>query len=241
MDILALLGLEQRVNQAKKESPQERYARVDIDLGAAENVGKDIKIPISGTYLTKIKYEGTATGCYFKFGNKRSSIIYASEFKKRYTPLADFDAIYLTNKTAQTGKHFVLFVGNIITGEIESSPIIKIAQVKNVTIKKDDVTVTGNGNKTFTVVPSDKVWNIHSFSLGAYAGTYKHATVGIYDTATGIYLPLDTYTAIAAIRSTVLSHKIPLSAGMCLYAYIQDYSVSGLLWFRYVYDEEDAV
>ena len=125
MDILDMLGIEHRIRQAQKESPQERYARIDLDLGAAENVGKDIKIPISGDYLAKIKYDGSATGCYFKFGNKRSSIIYAAEFRKRHTPFVEFDAIYLTNTAAQTGKHFILFVGGAFAGEIEPSTGIK--------------------------------------------------------------------------------------------------------------------
>ena len=125
MNILDLLGIEQRIKQAQKESPQERYARIDIDLGAAENVGKDIKLPITGDYLSKIKYDGSATGCYFKFGNKRSSIIYASEFRKRHTPFIEFKAIYLTNPNAQAGKHFIVFVGGAFAGEIEPSTGIK--------------------------------------------------------------------------------------------------------------------
>ena len=125
MDILDMLGLESRIEKAKKESPQERYARVVIDLGAVEFIGKDIKIPITGDYLAKIKYNGSATGCYFKFGNKRSSIIYAAEFRKRHTPFIDFNAIYLTNETAQTGKEFIVFVGGAFAGEIEPSTGIK--------------------------------------------------------------------------------------------------------------------
>ena len=64
MDLLDMLGLERRIAQAEKESPDERYARVELDLGAAENVGKNIKVDISGDYLAKIKYNGSATGCY---------------------------------------------------------------------------------------------------------------------------------------------------------------------------------
>ena len=125
MDILDLLGLESRIAKAKKESPHERYARVDLDLGVAENIGKDIKIPISGDYLAKIKYDGSATGCYFKFGNKRSQPIYASEFRKRHTPFIDFDCIHLTNPVAQSGKHFIVFVGGAFAGEIEPSTGVK--------------------------------------------------------------------------------------------------------------------
>ena len=127
MDWFEMLSIGKRVEQAKKESPDERYARVEIDLGAAENIGKNIKIPISGDYLAKIKYNGTATGCYFKFGNKRSSIIYASEFRKRHTPFIEFDCIYLTNPVAQAGKVLTFFVGGAFAGEIEPSTGIKTA------------------------------------------------------------------------------------------------------------------
>ena len=126
MDILALLGIESRVKQAEKESPQERYARIAIDLGAPENIGKDIMIPLDGDFLDKVKYTGGVKSCYFKFDNKRSSVIYAEEFKKRYTPFVPFDRIYLTNPTAQTGKEFVLFVGGAFAGEIEPSTGQKI-------------------------------------------------------------------------------------------------------------------
>lgn len=125
MDILEILGIEQRVKQAQKESPHERYARIDIDLGETEYIGKDIHIPINGDYLAKIKYDGSVTGCYFKFGNKRSQPIYAAEFRKRHTPFVPFDGIYLTNPSAQAGKHFIVFVGGAFAGEIEPSTGIK--------------------------------------------------------------------------------------------------------------------
>lgn len=121
MDILALLGIEQQIKKAKQESPQERYARVDLDLGDPEYVGTNIPIKITGDYLAKIKYDGSATGCYFKFDNKHSSIIYAAEFRKRHTPFSDFKLIYLTNPAAQDGKHLIFFVGGAYSGEIEPS------------------------------------------------------------------------------------------------------------------------
>ena len=139
MNVLDLLGIEQRIKQAEKESPQERYARVEIDLGAAENIGKNIKIPISGDYLAKIKYNGTTTGCYFKFGNKRSSIIYASEFRKRHTPFIEFSCIYLTNETAQTGKVLTFFVGGAFAGEIEPSTGIKTGLIDSNGVDVDPV------------------------------------------------------------------------------------------------------
>ena len=121
MDILALLGIESRVRQAEKESPQERYARIVLDLGAAENIGKDILLNFDGDFLDKVRYTGEAGKCTFKFDNKRSSPIYAEEFKKRYTPFVPFKRIYLTNEVAQAGKEFVLFVGGAFAGEIEPS------------------------------------------------------------------------------------------------------------------------
>lgn len=129
MDIMNILGLESRIKQAQKESPQERYARIDLDLGIAENIGIDIKILITGDYLAKIKYDGSATGCYFKFDNKRSSIIYPTEFRKRHTPFIDFNCIYLTNPTAQTGKHLIFFVGGAFAGEIEPATGAKVGIV----------------------------------------------------------------------------------------------------------------
>lgn len=126
MEFLDMLGIESRVKKAKKESPQERYARIDLDLGIAENIGKDIKMDITGDYLAKIKYDGSAAGCYFKFDNKRSSLIYPTEFKKRHTPFIDFECIYFTNPTAQTGKHLIFFVGGAFAGEIEPATGAKV-------------------------------------------------------------------------------------------------------------------
>jgi hypothetical protein len=142
MDILALLGIESRVKQAQKESPHERYARIVIDLGAAEYVGKDILLNFDGDFLDKVKYTGSAEGCSFKFDNKRSSKIFAAEFKKRYTPFVPFERLYLTNEVAQTGKEFVLFVGGAFAGEIEPSTGDKIGIVDidgvDMTAVKDD-------------------------------------------------------------------------------------------------------
>ena len=121
MDILKLLGLEQAIAQAEKASPQERYARVDIPLDNPEYIGKDIPIHVDGDFLAKIRYDGSATGAYFKFGNKRSSPIYISEFKQRHTPLSKFTQILLTNVSAQDGKHFIFNVGDGIVGDIEPS------------------------------------------------------------------------------------------------------------------------
>ena len=170
MDILDMLGLERRIAQAKKESPDERYARVELDLGAAENVGKNIKIDISGDYLAKIKYNGSATGCYFKFGNKRSSIIYAAEFRKRHTPFIEFDCIYLTNPVAQAGKEFTLFVGGAFAGDIEPSTGIKTALIDSDGVDIDPATVTSNEN-------IEKRFKAHTF------GSLKPTTMTAANTA----------------------------------------------------------
>ena len=162
MNILDMLSIESRIRQAKKESPQERYARIVIDLGAAENVGKDIHIPISGDYLAKIKYNGSATGTYFKFGNKRSSIIYAAEFRKRHTPFIEFDGIWLTNPTAQIGKEFILFVGGAFAGEIEPSTGIKTGLTD-----ADGVDITPVQDKRFI----------------SHTGGHIKITLGVADTA----------------------------------------------------------
>lgn len=142
MNILDILGLESRVKQAAKESPQERYARISFDLGAAEFVGKDIRIELEGDFLDKVKYDGGAKACYFKFENKRSELIYPEEFKKRHTPFVPFHRIYFTNPTAQTGKEFVLFVGGAFAGEIEPSTGQKVGIVDkdgiDITPVKDD-------------------------------------------------------------------------------------------------------
>ena len=163
MKFLEMLSLEHRIEQAKKESPDERYARVEIDLGAAENVGKNIKIQISGDYLAKIKYNGSAEGCWFKFGNKRSSRIYAAEFRKRHTPFIEFPCIYLTNETAQTGKVFTLFVGGAFAGEIEPSTGIKTGIIDSNGVDVDLV--------------EEKRFKAHTF------GSLKPTTLAVANTA----------------------------------------------------------
>ena len=187
MDILALLGIESRVKQAAKESPHERYGRIDLDLGAAENVGTDILLNLDGDFFDKVSYNGTAEGCTFKFDNKRSSEIRAAEFKKRYTPFVPFKRIYLTNKVAQTGKHFVVFVGGAFAGEIEPSTGEKVAVVDiegvDMTAVKDDrfkahpfrhlkPTTMGVANTAEVIKGSTKVrWAIiHFLSKAALIG-----------------------------------------------------------------------
>ena len=135
-----MLGIEQQIKRAKKESPQERYARIDIDLADPEYIGKNIEVKITGDYLSRISYNGTATGCYFKFDSKHSSILYASEFKKRKTPFTEFKKIYLTNPVAQTGKHFILLVGSWYNGEIEPTPGITVGELDKDGSNLDPVT-----------------------------------------------------------------------------------------------------
>jgi hypothetical protein len=183
MDLLDMLGLERRITQAKKESPDERYARVEIDLGAAENVGKNIKIDISGDYLAKIKYNGSATGCYFKFGNKRSSIIYAAEFRKRHTPFIEFDCIYLSNPVAQAGKEFTLFVGGAFAGDIEPSTGIKTALIDSDGVDIDPAT--------------DKRFKAHTF------GSLKPTTMAAANTAQKLLTGVKVKWAIVHFLSKI--------------------------------------
>ena len=126
MNFFEMLGIEAKVKAAEKESLDERYARIDFDLGAAENVGKNIEKTIDGDFMQKIKYDGSATGCYFKFDGKRANKIYAAEFRMRHTPFIPFKKLYLSNPVAQPGKHFVIFVGGAFNGLIESSTGTKV-------------------------------------------------------------------------------------------------------------------
>lgn len=176
MDWFETLSIGKRVEQAKKESPDERYARVELDLGAAENVGKNIKIPISGDYLAKIKYNGTATGCYFKFGTKRSSIIYAAEFRRRHTPFIEFPCIFLTNETAQPGKELTLFVGGAFAGEIEPSTGIKTALIDSDGVDIDPV--------------KDDRFKAHTFKH------LKQTTMGVANTSQALMSPVNVKWAI---------------------------------------------
>lgn len=193
MNLLDMLSLERRVEQAKKESPDERYARVELDLGAAENIGKNIKIQISGDYLAKIKYNGTATGCYFKFGNKRSSIIYASEFRKRHTPFIEFDCIYLTNPVAQTGKVFSLFVGGAFAGEIEPSTGIKTGLIDSDGVDVDPV--------------DDKRYKAHTFdSLKPTTMTVANTAQPLLATSTKVkWAIIHTLSKVALIGTSTVT------------------------------------
>ena len=164
MNWLELLGFERRVEEAKKSSPQERYARVEIDLGVAENVGRNIKLKLEGEYLTKIKYTGTAYGCSFKFDNKRSSIIYASEFRKRQTPLVPFKKIYLTNETAQPGKVLIFFVGDAISGEVEPALTDEITDSRRI-YETESLYVDTTGEEDLLTPSTGKALEILGFNL----------------------------------------------------------------------------
>ena len=116
--LLNSLLAQERVQKAKEERPQERYARIDIALDDVDYVGTDIEIHITGDYVGRIKYDGSATGCYFKLNNRHSGRIYAGEFRRTY---AEFNRIYLTNPSSQAGKHLILVIGGAFSGEIEPS------------------------------------------------------------------------------------------------------------------------
>jgi len=96
--------------------PYKDYARIDLDLGASQNVGTNIELHLEGDYLAKISYNGSDDGCYFRFNQRHAAKVYANEFKKAKKR---FNKIYLTNPTAQTGKHLVLQINNLDISEIE--------------------------------------------------------------------------------------------------------------------------
>lgn len=109
---------QERIGKAKDEREQERYARIVIPLDRAEYVGTDIEIHVKGDYIGRIKYDGSATGCYFKLNNRHSGRIYAGEFRRTYS---EYNRIYLTNPSSQSGKQLILTVGGAFSSEIEPS------------------------------------------------------------------------------------------------------------------------
>jgi hypothetical protein len=95
---------------ALRPQPHEDYGRLSIDLSTART---NEEIPIHGDYLAKIKYDGTATGCYFTIDHRHAAKIYPKEFKamrRRYA------RIFLTN-TAQAGKTLVLQINELAVGD----------------------------------------------------------------------------------------------------------------------------
>ena len=103
--------------------PHEDYGRLSIDLATARN---NEVINIQGDYIAKIKYDGTATGCYFKIDHRHAAKIYAKEFKslqRRYARL------FLTN-TAQAGKVLVIQINetevSVITPELDTGKLSEI-------------------------------------------------------------------------------------------------------------------
>lgn len=116
--LIQSLLAQERTGKAKIEREQERYARIVIPLDKAEYVGTDIEVHIKGDYIGRIKYDGSATGCYFKLNNKHSGRIYAGEFRRTYS---EYDRIYLSNPSSQNGKQLVLTVGGAFSSEIEPS------------------------------------------------------------------------------------------------------------------------
>ena len=108
--------------------PEYGYARIVIDLGDAENVGTNLPFTFSGDQLAKIKYDGSATGTYFRLNNKHAQQIYAAEFRRTNIP---FTKIYLTNPTAQAGKTFSFYVGSGIFAAVQPSTGSKVGLVNS--------------------------------------------------------------------------------------------------------------
>ena len=107
-----------RVEKAKVERPQERYARIVLKLDDTANIGTDIELHLKGDYIGKIKYDGSATGCYIRLNSRHAGKIYAGEFRRTF---AEYDRIYLTNPSSQGSKTLVLQIGGAYSGEIEPS------------------------------------------------------------------------------------------------------------------------
>jgi hypothetical protein len=108
---------------ALRPQPHEDYGRLSIDLSTART---NEEIQIHGDYLAKIKYDGTATGCYFTIDHRHAAKIYAKEFKslqRRYARL------FLTN-TAQAGKVLVMQINetdvSVIIPELDTGKLSEI-------------------------------------------------------------------------------------------------------------------
>lgn len=149
--LLSSLIAQERVEKAKQERPQERYARIVIKLDDVNYVGTDIELHLVGDYLGKIKYDGSATGCYIKLGNRHAGRIYASEFRRTY---AEFDRIYLTNPSSQAGKVLVIVVGGAFSGEIEPSTGAKSGIIDSSGADVDPANLT---NQALIVADSDDI------------------------------------------------------------------------------------
>lgn len=110
-------------NIERKPKEKTKTARIELDLGIAENVGTNIKKSFYGSYLAKIKYDGSGTGCFFKLDDVRSQKIYPTEFRRSNI---EFENFYLTNPAAQAGKKLIIEVGDMMTGEIEPATGSKV-------------------------------------------------------------------------------------------------------------------
>lgn len=127
MDILEMLGLERRIAQAEKESPQERYARIEIDFGEAEYQGKNVKINVFGTSLTKMSYTGNKGDAEIKLQHKRANKLPVSEIRS-VKSLDQFDHIFLTS-TDTEGK-FVFVVSTGIITDIKAGIAEEIGEAQ---------------------------------------------------------------------------------------------------------------
>lgn len=143
VNLQELIGIFTRIERAEKESPTERYARVEIDLGDSTNyVGNDLPLNLNGDFISKIKFDGVnSTSCYFKLNAKRSAKIYPGEFRRAYTK---FDEVYLTNPSAQSGKKLILSVGGAFSGHVEPAGDSKVGLITSAGVDLDPVKEDGN-------------------------------------------------------------------------------------------------
>lgn len=123
VDIQKVIRFLTEIEIRDKPKVKSKTARIEFDLGITENIGTNLKKSIYGSYLAKIKYDGSVTGCYFKLDDVRGQKIYPSEFRRSNI---DFTNFYLTNAAAQAGKKLIIEVGDVMTGEIEPSTGSKV-------------------------------------------------------------------------------------------------------------------
>lgn len=155
-----------------EQCPEYGYARISIDLGAAEYVGTDIPLAFSGDHLTKIEYTGGKTSTYFRLNDKHAQQIYASEFKESTIPFID---IYLTNPIAQTGKILSFYISTGITASIK--PSIDIVRVKP-GIKNSVDMLTGVSTNSADTIPAPAAG--HALEIYAFSLTYTmNAPTGV--------------------------------------------------------------
>lgn len=97
-----IVNLEDMLSKVK-ETKEQGYYRLSFDLTSTRT---DEEIPIRGSFIGILHYDGDDTGCSFKINSKNAPVLYASEISS--IPQVT-SKIYLTN-TAQASKTLVLLV-----------------------------------------------------------------------------------------------------------------------------------